>query len=441
VQETDVIVLGGGFAGAVTARELAERGHSVTLIEARDRLGGRTWFKDDVIDGRPLEMGGQFLSTSHTRVYAEVERYGVPYTIRPPHGLADRWLVGGERHSGAIPLDPAELGAVEDLIVALRELAARIDPQRPLREQFDADELAALDVSADARMAELGVPERARELLSLVISPYAALESLDDVSWLHLGRMVADAGGVWNLVGGDSLVLDQGTRSLVEAIAADSGAEILFEHPVSSVVQDADGVTVEAGGETFRAPVVVCAMPLGVLPNVEFEPPLNPVRLEAAAARTGREGSKTWAVVRGVPESFFAEGRLPGLHQLASFEATDDGVLLYAFGPPKNWIDAAAEADTVLARLREFYPEVELVTTTAHNWRDDEFALGTHSHYAPGEIVRFEEVLQSPEGRVVFAGCETSPRFLGYIEGAVESGFRAADVAAVKLSGADRVAS
>lgn len=432
MSKVDAVVLGGGFAGVVTARELVQAGYTVELLEARDRLGGRTWFKPDVIDGRTLEMGGQFLSPNHEMVYTEIKRYDLPHTIRPAHGLADHWIVDGERVSGGLPVRPEELGAWEQLIVELREVAARLDPRLPLTDQFSDDELVELDVPATERMLTLGIPERVVELASLVASPYFAAESLERISWLHLCRMVAAAGGVYALVGGDSLVLDAGTADLATAILADAGIEPQFETLVESVTQTDDGVRVVHSGGSVEADVVVSALPVTVLPDIEWDPPLHPVRIEAAAARTNHEGSKTWAVLRNVPAGVFAEGRTPGLHQIAAYEEVEDGLLVYAFGPPDEWLDGD-DREEVERRLREFFPEVEVVRSAAHKWADDPLTKGAWSHYAPGEIRRFEKVLRASEGNVVFAGGETALRYCGYIEGAVESGFRAAAEAGAKL--------
>lgn len=439
MSKVDVVVLGGGFAGAVATRELAEAGYTVELLEARDRLGGRTWFKADVLDGRPLEMGGQFLSPNHELVYGEIKRYGLPHTIRSAHGLADHWIVGGERIEGEIPALPEELGEWENLIVELRTVAARIDPRLPLTDQFSEGELAELDVPATERMLALGIPERVVEIASLVVSPYFAAETLERISWLHLCRMVAAAGGVYALVGGDSLILDAGTIDLANAIVADSGVTPRLETVVESVLQTGEGVRVIHSGGTTEARLVVCALPLPILADVEFDPPLHPLRMEAAQARNGREGSKTWAVLRNAPEGLFAEGRTPGLHQMAAFEQVEDGLLVYAFGPPDEWLNGD-DREEVEKRMREFLPEVEVVRSAAHDWSQDPFTKGAWSHYAPGEIRRFERVLRESEGRVVFAGGETALRYCGYIEGAVESGFRAAADAVGLLRASEPVA-
>jgi monoamine oxidase len=91
----DVVVVGAGFAGVTAARELATGGWSVLLVEARDRIGGRTWCKRSALGSRDLEMGGNFIDPSQQLVSREVSRYGIEVAKPEPLSLPAAWLVGG----------------------------------------------------------------------------------------------------------------------------------------------------------------------------------------------------------------------------------------------------------------------------------------------------------------------------------------------------------
>src|SRR4051794_30190905 len=116
----DVIVVGGGLAGLVAARDLAEAGCSVRLLEARDRFGGRAWAAPFHGDGRLVELGGGWFDTDLQHpLRAEVERYGVRGGPAPPHPRARR-VTGGELRAGLpVPLEAG--GDLERIIVAINE--------------------------------------------------------------------------------------------------------------------------------------------------------------------------------------------------------------------------------------------------------------------------------------------------------------------------------
>ena len=93
----DVIVVGAGFAGLTAARELSRRGHSVLVLEARDRIGGRTWTTERL--GRTLELGGTWVHWTQPHVWAELTRYGLEVVASPEPRRA-YWWAQGERHEG-----------------------------------------------------------------------------------------------------------------------------------------------------------------------------------------------------------------------------------------------------------------------------------------------------------------------------------------------------
>src|SRR5437899_3753436 len=94
----DVIVVGGGFAGVTAARELSRAGYRVLILEARSRLGGRTWVDKRL--GTRLELGGMHVHWLQPFVWTEIARYGL--RLEPPPVL-DRatWLVDGVAHQGS----------------------------------------------------------------------------------------------------------------------------------------------------------------------------------------------------------------------------------------------------------------------------------------------------------------------------------------------------
>ena len=110
-EQTDVVVIGAGLAGLITARELSNRGHSVVVLEARDRLGGRLWTENRL--GQKLELGGNWLHWTQPHVWAEVTRYGLEVS-RGPRSEETYWLAGDEVRRGNLDdfmklIDPGRL--------------------------------------------------------------------------------------------------------------------------------------------------------------------------------------------------------------------------------------------------------------------------------------------------------------------------------------------
>jgi monoamine oxidase len=425
-ENPDVLVLGGGFAGVVAARELRAAGHSVRLLEARDRLGGRTWFRTGALAGHDLEMGGAWIVPEQRHVWAEVARYGLN---APFWGLPSSygWLTDGVLRHGAMPVPQEELPELERLLFAMRDAAARLDLSRPLAGQDVAD----LDATpSDVWLDNLGLPVHTRELALAWFSGTASAMP-DECSILEVVRWLAAANNsLWRWLAASVLghVLEHGTGSLVAAIAADGAADVRLDSPVLSVSHDADGVTVRTGGSSpaeHRAAAAVVAFPMNCLGDVPFDPPLADGKLAAARERHAGHGSKVWARVDEAPASYFGLGWMggKGFDFVGTEEILEDSALLVCFSPDPA-LAQAGHAEVERA-IQVFLPEAELLEFACHDWADDPYARGTWNAFRPGQIMRYETALRAAEGRLVFAGSHTALLWPGFIDGAVESGLRA----------------
>ncbi|MDX6628976.1 MAG: hypothetical protein QOH00_1222, partial [Gaiellales bacterium] len=153
--EFDVVVAGAGFAGLRAARDLAEAGRSVLVLEARDRPGGRTWTRAFAGSGPLVELGGSWFAPEHTEVRAEIARYGLATrTYGAPSSV--RWLTAGELRDG-LPVPFDELSALDSALVAIavdaRALEAGTFGERGL-------------LSCAEYLRRLGAPPATREFLT-----------------------------------------------------------------------------------------------------------------------------------------------------------------------------------------------------------------------------------------------------------------------------------
>jgi pseudooxynicotine oxidase len=416
----DVIVIGGGFAGVSAAREVARAGRRALLLEARDRLGGRTWtapWGDDAI-----EYGGGWVHWHQPHTWSEVMRHRLGVELSPDSTRA-AWYVGEERRSGTM----AERDAIarrgwDRFVDGVREsLPAPYDPLAHI------DRLARIDgLTIQERIDELELDDEEREVLA------AECESLAH-GLLH------DAGAAsvlrWHALSGYSLELTQyaggrvtlrdGTRALVAAIADEAPFERRLETPVAAVRQRGDRVEVETrAGEVLPGSAVVVAVPLNVLGDLEFEPGLSEGKRAGIALGQASRGIKIFIRARGEAVEQNAIRRAHPFGYLDTEIQKPDGTqVMIGFGRDAAVCDASDLA-WVQRELDAILPGYEALAATAHDWLADEFAQGTWAIHRPGWYTHHHRELQRPEGRVVLGGSDLADGWAGFMDGAIESGIR-----------------
>ncbi|MGW0953496.1 flavin monoamine oxidase family protein [Streptomyces sp. NPDC001212] len=423
----DVVVIGGGFAGVTASRELSRRGYKVVLLEGRDRLGGRTWYKDDALPGYSFELGGTWVHWFQPHVYSEITRYGLELVetigVSAPELAAT--VAGGKQSIRPYEEVAAAIESVMDKVVQ----DAREVFDRPFEPFLRSEALARVDkLSIQDRIDALDLSQEEKDLANglwgaMGSAPCSEVGLVAALRWYALSDFNIQT--MFDTVG--RYKFKDGTRSLIQAIADDSLAEIRLSSPVSAVEQSEEGVAVTIrDGEVFRASAVVVAVPLNTLGSIEFNPALSAGKRAASEERQAGRGSKVWVHVRGdLPEPFFAVA--PDNH-LINYVVTDkildDGQVLIAFGPDGANVDAE-DADLVRTELGKIFGDLEIVATTGHNWAKDEFSQGTWSMFRPHQTVARLSELQATEGRVFFAGSDLANGWNGFIDGAIESGIRA----------------
>ncbi|QSR24885.1 hypothetical protein CFH99_04550 [Nocardioides aromaticivorans] len=428
----DTVVIGGGFAGVSACRDLADQGYSVLLLEARDRLGGRTWSTPMRIGDFEgiVEHGGQWVwADQQTNMMAEIERYGLTL-LHSPATEQFPTVLKGSRHTGPLPVPADDVVDLEKAVFRIMTDAHRVARGVPL----DRQNLGDLDIPFSDYLDGLGVCESVRSYLTFLGNLFTGRYP-EEISALPVIAFVAQMDysiiRAWGVL---DEYLAEGTSALISAMAEDSGADIRFEAPVASVVQDEHGVTVTTqAGDSFTASSVVVATPMACWKDIEFNPPLSQHKAEASREQNTSYGVKVWAQVKNAPllsyslaDSSAANGAILVFTQE---DMGEDGQMMVGF-----YIDHPDRDDRygldfagVEAFIKTMHPEAELVDFHVHSFVDDPWSgNGDWIAFKPGRVSKSHSELSKPEGRLYFATADIAQMFLAWMEGAVEMGKKAA---------------
>jgi len=441
-QRADVVVVGAGIAGLAAARRLAEGGARVVVLEARDRVGGRT-VNEPISDSQVTEMGGQWVGPTQDRVLALLAELGLG--TFPTRTEGQNVIEAGgrlRRYRGTIPrLSPIVLA---DLAVARFKLARamrKVDPEAP----WDAPSAADLDSSTLGDWLESNVRTAvARELIELSAKTVWGAHP-SELSLLWALSYMAAGGGFEKLLdvegGAQQDRVAGGSALIAERLAADLGARVALGLPVTSIRWGDEGVEVagaDGGGVNARRAVV--AVPPSLLSRITFEPGLP--EAHAALAQAWRGGNLI-KVTATYAEPFWRGGGLSGegVSTAGPVSITFDnappagkpGALVGFVGGADvssyKALDEAERRDAALETFARLFGEKarKAEQFLERDWHAAEWSHGGPvSNLGPGVLAHHGRALRDPVGPIHFAATEYATKWCGYMDGAVRSGETAA---------------
>jgi monoamine oxidase len=419
----DVVVVGGGFAGVTAARDSSKNGFKTLLLEARNRLGGRTFGAD--FDGTTIELGGTWIHNTQPFVWAEAERYAMEIK-ETPGAVPDAMIVmmpDGKR----VNLTESQLTEVvagwEIYCAAARGIVPRPYDLRHNREAaLKADAIGAVEHLNSIDLTPLQHTFN-EGMISLIASNVAS-----EMSYLEVLRFFLLGGGNFQtfMDATARFQLKDGTEALIYNIVEDSDVETRLSTPVKSIQQKDDRVTVKTSrGEAIRCGALICTVPMNVLPSIEFQPPLPPGAVTAGEKKHPGKGLKIYMKVEGDVGNIATVSARGDLTYVMTYAQGADYTILVGFGPGAERLDAYDE-EAVQAALQQHLPGARVSSVMQYDWNNDPYALGTWATYRKGWAARYYDQFQRDSGRILFASGDHGEGWRGTIDGAIGAGVRAA---------------
>jgi monoamine oxidase len=408
----DVIVVGAGFAGLIAARDLGQRGATVVVLEARDRIGGRAFFGQFPEAGRSVELGGAWFDASwQTPMREEAGRYGVEIVDATPYQTT-RWFTGGELRSG-LPVGRWEGGELEKTLFEITLAARSLATASP-------EELRAHDIPVSAWLQQLHPAPAVRDFIYGWTSLMSGAHP-DDHPMLSTLGLIAHHGSAYAFYADLKHVFARGTSSLARAIAADVPGMIHLDEPVHTIRQTERGIRVEAANRAVEGRGCILAVPINTMAQLLLDPPFAPERFHALTQGSACTVTKVWMLATGVPEGMLAAGWNTPFYWLTAEQSVDEMQLVVAFALQDS-VDTT-DLSALQQALRAYAPEARVIAARSHDWVNDPWACGGWMTDPPGwTTTGVPEFIAAPHGRILMAGSDVAPRFAGWIAGAIESG-------------------
>ena len=424
-----ITIVGAGFAGLAAAHELNAAGYDVTVVEARRRVGGRVLSFGDLVPGKNVEGGAELIGSNHPTWVAYADKFGLSFLDVGEDEEADSPIViGGKR------LNAEESGKLwEDFEGTLQNMNADAKDVNA-DEPWKSTGAEAFDKRSTASWID------AQEATPLAKAAMHALMTSDNAvstAWQsYLGNLAQIKGGglekyweeseVYRCKGGN----DQLAKSLLGTLPA---AKVRIGMPATAIRVGEKSVTVTlADGTNLESDDLILAVPPSVWNRIAFDPILPPAltpSMGSAVKFLAHVKKRFWEETK-LSQYFLTDGPVSQTWDGTDAQPGDEGACLTGFsgGPPaqecRGWPDAE-RTEKYLAELEVVYKDMRknFVKARFMNWPQDPWTAAAYSFPRPGEVTTVGPLLRGGiGGRLHFAGEHCCPAFVGYMEGALNSG-------------------
>ncbi len=439
--QVEVVIVGAGLAGLAAARTLVKGGVDVVVLEARGRVGGRTYSRP-ASDGTILDLGGQWIGPTQDRLAALAEEVGA--TTFPTYNIGNNIeFYNGERHvyEGAMPThDPLAMMETVEALLELNLMANEVPLETPWT--------AAQAVEWDSQTVETWMQAHiesayTRAMLTLTVKSVFSVEPRD-LSLLHLLFYIHSGGNLNQLISVDAGAQErrfhEGAQSIAERVAAQLGERVILNAPVHTLEHSAHSVRVVSDALAVTAKRAIIALPPTLAGRLRYRPALPAYRDQL----TQRVPMGTVIKVQALYKRPFwrdegYSGQVisnEGMVRLTFDNSPDSGTpgILMGFiegDEGRRWGRRSPEerrAAVLECFARYFGAQAAQPDAFEEmNWAEEEYTRGCYAGFlAPGVWSAYGEALRQPIGPLHWAGTETATVWNGYMDGAVRSGERAA---------------
>lgn len=434
--QTEVVIIGAGLAGLTAAMMLQEAGVSFVVLEARDRAGGRVFSRSEA--GVIIDYGAQWVTPKQHRVFAMLDRLGLTTTPTFTNGSYYSDIHGRERRS-AKEIPPAPVTSLLDIARARRQLNKQckdINAAAP----WESASALSLDTQTAGSWADRCLLTKYGKAFCSMRIKEGLCGELSDFSMLDLIWSLASCGGLKAVSHGEDYWITEGAQALPDRMAASLGGAVILGAPARKIVWGEQGAEVFTDQESWSCRRIIAAMPPFLTSRIEYDPPL-PFMREQLSQRVGMGAVMKFIIVYTKP--FWRE---QGLNGSASIDSAPI-ITTIDSSPPGQAIGvltaiAAGKDARALGLVSPDERRGEVLRCLAgpfgsealrplafyeHDWLSDPWTRGGYgAHFAPGVISQFGPSLLKSIGPIHWAGTETAAEWRYYMEGAMQSGERAA---------------